>query len=186
VADYAKLSDDELLAATRGDPEAFGALYERHARGVLAYLARATGDRELALDLTAEVFAAALVASDRYRTGEAPAGSWLFGIARNKLAETRRRNARADAARRKLGIPALSFTDQALDRVDEVLDAERVGYLESLGELTPDEREAVTARVIDERDYADVARAAGVSQAAMRQRVSRGLARLAEMRNRAT
>lgn len=182
MIDLSRLSDDELLTSAHEVPEAFGVFYERHARTVLAHLARVSGNRDVALDLTAEVFAAALEASSRYRPGEAPARAWLLGIAGNKLAAIRRRNARADAARRRLGIPRLTFTDSAFDRVEEILDAERAGYLNGMAALTPHERNAVTARVIDERDYAEVASATGISEAAARQRVSRGLAKLAQRR----
>lgn len=178
--DYGRLTDDELLAATRDDPDAFGAFYERHCRGVLAFLARRCGDRETALDLTAEVFASALAASARYRPGEAPARVWLLGIAQNKLAELRRGRARADAARRRLGMPRLTFGDAALERVEEVLDAAGSGYLDGLGDLPPDERAAVTARVIDERGYTEAAQEAGTTEATLRKRVSRGLAKLAQ------
>lgn len=180
VAGLSELPDDDLLAATSRQPEAFGVFYKRHAGAVLALLMRMTGNRESALDLTAETFAAALVASGRYRPGEAPARSWLFGIARNKHADLRRGNARADAARRKLGIPRLTFTDAELDRVDEILAAEASGYLEGMAELSTEERDAVTARVIDERGYAEVAAAAGTTEPTIRKRVSRGLAKLAK------
>jgi DNA-directed RNA polymerase specialized sigma24 family protein len=52
-------------------------------------------------------------------------------------------------------------------------------HLAALAQLPEDERDATGARVIDERDYADIAAAHGTSQAAIRQRVSRGLAKLA-------
>jgi len=179
--DYGRLTDDELLAATRDDADAFGAFYERHARAVLVFLARRCEERETALDLTAEVFATALVASGRYRPGEAPARGWLLGIARNKLADARRGRVRADAARRRLGMPRLTFGDVALERVEEIVDAARADYLDGLEEdLTPDEQAAVTARVLDERDYAEAAAAAGTTEATMRKRVSRGLAKLAQ------
>ena len=60
-------SDDELL--TSGDAEAFGVFYDRHVRDVLAYMMRRTGDPEVAADLTAETFAAAIVARRKYRPG---------------------------------------------------------------------------------------------------------------------
>ncbi len=176
---YGRLTDDDLLAATRDDPDAFGAFYERHARPVLAFLARRCDDREQALDLTAEVFAVALAASDRYRPGEAPARSWLFGIADKQLAMARRKGHRADAARRRLGIPRLTFGEEALARVEEIVDAESSDYLAGLGELTADERSAVTARVVEERDYAELAATTGLPEATVRKRVSRGLAKLA-------
>ena len=51
-------SDGELLVATASDPEAFGLFYRRHVRGMLSFFRRRVGSAELALDLTAETFAA--------------------------------------------------------------------------------------------------------------------------------
>ncbi len=62
--DRALWADAELLAAAHaGDGEAFAAFYRRHLAEVLAYLRRETGDRELAADLAAEVFAAVLLSA---------------------------------------------------------------------------------------------------------------------------
>jgi RNA polymerase sigma factor (sigma-70 family) len=179
VGDYARLSDDELLARTEREPEAFGELYERHVRGVLLELRGRGLSTEDALDLTAEVFATALLASRRYRPGEAPARAWLLGIARNKLAHRRRRAATESAARRKLGMPRLSYSDEALERVEEELDAADRTYTNGTAQLPPAERAAVVARVIEERDYDEIAAASGATPAAIRQRVSRGIAKLA-------
>ena len=65
MGDYTRLSDDELLARTRDEPEAFGELYERHVRSVLGFLRHERLATQDALDVTAEVFAAALIASRR-------------------------------------------------------------------------------------------------------------------------
>jgi RNA polymerase sigma-70 factor (ECF subfamily) len=181
VADYTRLSDDELLLRTGADREAFGEFYDRHVPAVLSEL-RARGLRtEEALDLTAEVFAAALIASRRYRPGEAPARAWLLGIARNKLMHRGRRAAVESAARRRLGMPRLTYSDEALERVEELLDAEARTYTNGAAALPPAEREAVVARVIEERDYDEIAAASGATPAAVRQRVSRGLAKLARL-----
>ena len=59
-------SDAALLAAIAArDGAAFAAFYRRHVPTVLAYLLRETHDRETAADLTAEVFAAILLAAGR-------------------------------------------------------------------------------------------------------------------------
>ncbi len=181
MADFAQLPDDELLALSAQHPEAFGEFYERHVRAVLGFVRHERLRTDEALDLTAEVFAAALVASRRYRPGEAPARAWLIGIARNKLAHSRRRAATETRARRKLGMARLTYSDEALERVEELLDAEPALYTNGTAALPPAEREAVVARVIHERDYDEIAAAAGTSPEAVRQRVSRGLAKLARL-----
>ncbi len=63
-----EVDDSELVAAiARGDQQAFSALYERHLPIVLRWCLRETGNRELAADLSAEVFAASLIAARRFQ-----------------------------------------------------------------------------------------------------------------------
>ena len=179
VGDYARLSDDELLRRTGEDREAFGVFYDRHVRVVLIDLRRRGLPPDEALDLTAEVFAAALAASRRYRRG---AGAGVAARhSRNKLAHRHRRAATEFAARRKLGMSRLTYSDEALERVDELIDADRHLYTNGTAGLPPAEREAVVARVIEERDYDEIAAASGATPGAIRQRVSRGLAKLARL-----
>jgi DNA-directed RNA polymerase specialized sigma24 family protein len=74
-------ADEALLVAGRSDAQAFGLFYGRHVDAVLAFFLRRTGDRELAADLTAEKFAAAVCALPRYRPQRSSALAWLFTIA---------------------------------------------------------------------------------------------------------
>jgi RNA polymerase sigma-70 factor (ECF subfamily) len=78
-------TDGELLVASTSDPEAFGTFYRRHARGLLTFFRRRCASPEVALDLTAQTFAAALEASPRYELRPEPARNWLYGIAWNRL-----------------------------------------------------------------------------------------------------
>lgn len=170
-------SDAELLSATAQEPEAFGAFYRRHVKALLAYLLARTGRPELAADLCAETFAAALEGADSYDPRRAPARAWLFAIAGSRLVDSFRRGRVEDRARRRLGIPARALTDRDLERVEELVDSARGASAESLVEdLPPDQRGAVLARIVDERDYRDIAAELEVSEAVVRQRVSRGLA----------
>lgn len=175
-----ELADEQLLAGTAAQPELFGLFYRRHLRPVLAYLVHRTGDREAAADLCAEVFAAALEGSERFDPRQGPARAWLFGIAHHKLQESWRRGRVEDAARRRLGMPPRQLSDEDLVRVEELLDLDRRGGLAlALVEGLPaDQHEAIVARVLQERDYADIARELRCSEAVVRQRVSRGLSRL--------
>jgi RNA polymerase sigma-70 factor, ECF subfamily len=172
------MEDDELIAATaRGDADAFATLYRRHLPRVIAFALRATGDREVAADLAAEVFAAALASCARYEPRHDSAGPWLLGIAHNKLRESRRRGRVENLMRRRLRMPAIALEDADLARVDELAALGRLDVMSVVERLPADEREAVRARVIDERDYRDIAGELECSESVVRQRVSRGLAR---------
>jgi RNA polymerase sigma-70 factor (ECF subfamily) len=149
--------------------------YDRHARAVLEYFARRTRDPDSAADLTAETFAAAIVARARFRPGPEPASAWLFGIARHKLADFHRRGAAENRALRRLGVER--------PRLDEV-DAQLVALMadevsgQLLSALPEDERRAIQAHILEGREYAEIAAAAVISEPAARMRVSRGLTRL--------
>jgi RNA polymerase sigma factor (sigma-70 family) len=171
---HGAVDDGELLA--RGDADSFAEFYGRHARRLAGYLMRATGDAEAAADLTAETFAAALVGRRRYRPERGTPATWLYGIAAHKLNDWRRRGHAEDRARRRLRMERIELSE------DDVRELEYLGsevtVVELLEELPRDQRAALRARLVDERAYGDIAGAEGVSEAAIRQRVSRGLAGL--------
>jgi RNA polymerase sigma factor (sigma-70 family) len=174
--------DDDLLlaAAARGDGVAFAVFYRRHLPAVLSFLVARVASREVAADLAAETFAGALLSCRRFSAGGEPAVAWLLGIARNKLRESARRRRVEDGARRRLAMPPLALEDEDLARVDE-LAAAGVRALDLLEALSPAQREAVRARVLDEREYAELAIELGCSEQVVRQRVSRGLRELRDL-----
>jgi RNA polymerase sigma factor (sigma-70 family) len=175
---HERLDDGALLQATaQGDAEAFGAFYRRHADAMLLFFLRRTGDAELAADLTAEVFAAALTSSGRFKRRPQPAVAWLYGIANNKLAASRRRKRVEDRARRRLGMEPLVLTDGALERVEALADVERSAEIleRLLAELPADQHDAVRSRIVEQRPYDEIALELECSPSVVRQRVSRGL-----------
>jgi len=170
-------SDEDLLRATGRQAEAFGVFYRRHEPAMLLFFLRRTSSAEIAADLTAEVFAAALSGAHRFRPGKKPAIAWLYGIAKNKLAASYSRGRVEERARKRLQAEPLVLTDDALDRVEALAGTEREREIvdELLRQLPPDQHEAVRAHVVDERPYQEIARDLKTSQAVVRQRVSRGL-----------
>ncbi len=167
--------DARLLAKIAGgDGEAFSVFYRRHLSVVVRWCVGQTGDRELAADLSAEVFAAALSSAGRYRSEQGAAPAWLIGIARNKLLESLRRGRVESAARRRLGLGSVEFSDEDLRRVEE-LASESGAVLSLVEELPGEQREAVMGRVVEELPYSELARRLRCSELVARKRVSRGL-----------
>jgi RNA polymerase sigma-70 factor (ECF subfamily) len=72
------------------DEDAFRAFYERNARGLWAYLARVSGDRQLADDLLQETFYRFVRAGSRYES-ESHRRRSLFQIATNLVRDSGRR-----------------------------------------------------------------------------------------------
>jgi RNA polymerase sigma-70 factor (ECF subfamily) len=176
------MDDAELLAASaRGDADAFATFYRRHLSTVVAFCRNATGSADTAADLTAEVFAAALEASarGRYEPQHDSAAPWLRGIARNKLLDSRRRGRVENATRVKLHMAPIILEDDDLRRVEELAALGESDTALALVDQLPDaERSAVKAHVLDERGYKEIAAELECSESVVRQRVSRGLARV--------
>jgi RNA polymerase sigma factor (sigma-70 family) len=172
-------SDAQLLAGIAAcDERAFSAFYRRHLAMIVGWSMRRTRDPDVAADLTAEVFAAVLVSAARYTpTGDSAAG-WLVGIARNVLGHSLRRGQVDARARVRVGVTALTVEDHDVDRILELAASEHGVAGQLLAELPADEQAAVRARVIEEREYAEIAVALGCSELVVRKRVSRGLSRL--------
>ena len=95
-------TDETLLGLTPTSGAAFGVFYDRHHLAVLVGVRRRVSDVEVALDLTAEIFAVALQRCESFRSqGAGSAKAWLYAIVRNRggvsvrRGGTRRRPARA-------------------------------------------------------------------------------------------
>ena len=168
-----RLTDDQLLGSD--DPEAFGLFYDRHVKALLGYFARRTHDAEEAADLTAETFASALAARRRFKPGGPPATAWLFSIAARRLADYQRRGYVEQRMRRTLAMERRPVGEADAEMIRMLGDDAARSVL---SELPPAQRRLVAAHVIDERPYGELAGELHTSEAAVRQRMSRGLATL--------
>jgi len=168
--------DEVLLRAARaGDGDAFGEFYKRRRALVLGYLRPRVPDAEIAADLMAETFAAALLAirNDRRPIPDDPI-AWLITIARHKLIDSVRRGRVEQAARDRLALDPLEIDDEDIVRIEDLVATTDVAA--NLKELLPaDQHAALKARVLDERDYSEIAIDLRCSEAVVRKRVSRAL-----------
>jgi RNA polymerase sigma factor (sigma-70 family) len=168
-------SDAELLAAARSDPGAFRELYERYAVRIHAYHLRRSGEAEAAHDLTAETFAQAWLARQRFRDeADGSAGPWLYGIARHVLLVSVRQRRIERRARERLGI---------LTRAEHAVAAEPdetwlAGLDEALARLPEAQQDAIRLRIVEDLTYDEAAARTGATPEAVRSRVSRGLGSL--------
>ena len=84
--------DSELVAhAQRGEVNAIGALYDQHYQMIFRYLRARVEERQLAEDLTGEVFRRMLTGLPQYRPQGLPFRAWLFRIAHNLTIDYYRR-----------------------------------------------------------------------------------------------
>lgn len=170
------VTDDQLLGAS--DAASFELFYTRHVEPLLGFFARRTRDPELAADLCAETFAAALAGRHRYRPEAGAAAAWLYGIGSKKLADAQRRGYAERRTRRRLGMERIELSDDDIARIERLGEADEARVL--MERLAQDQRDAITAHVLEELPYEQIAAELQTSEAVVRKRVSRGLARMRE------
>lgn len=138
--------------ASAGD--ALLACYDRALPQVYGYLVTRVGSAAVAEDLTSETFLAAVAAVQRGTLPDTPT-PWLVTVARNKLVDHWRRQARDE--RRLAAVADLTEADE--DPWDVRLDIDHARAV--LGELALNHRIALTLRYLDGLSVPEVAEALG-------------------------
>jgi RNA polymerase sigma factor (sigma-70 family) len=174
--------DDSVLwsRARSGDSEAFGMLFERHARTIYNYCFRRVGSWAVAEDLVSIVFLEAWRRVDK----QLPSGKelpWLFGIATNVVRNRRRSERRYAAALSRVPRPTAepSFADDSDERVDDEELMARALML--LARLPRREQEVFALCAWSELSYEDAAVALRIPVGTVRSRLSRARDRLREL-----
>jgi RNA polymerase sigma factor (sigma-70 family) len=168
------VTDGELWrSAAKGDPSAFGALFERHADAVYNHCFRRTGSWEAAEDLASVVF---LEAWRRRRDVSLSGESilpWLLAVANNVVRNRDRslRRHRRLLAKLPPAVVAPDPADEATSRVDDERAMRRV--LQVFTRLLPDEQDVLALCVWAGLSYSDAAVALGIPVGTVRSRLSR-------------
>ena len=133
--------DQLAAAATKGDVEAVGRLYDALVGPIYRYVAVRVRRREEAEDLTHLVFERIVAALPRYHHNGKPFAAWAFRIARNAVIDHMRRNRPTEPLFSMqepsdgLGLEALSLHREELRELKA-----------AIARLTPDQREALLLR----------------------------------------
>ncbi len=169
---------DAALLGDRVDPAAtFDRFYRRHFSPLLRFVASRGLGVEDAADAVAETFLAAL--RQRYSFDEKypTARPWLFAIAQNKIVDCQRsaKGARSrNEALRTFEIELTTHDRSSFDELPAFVDDSSL-LLEG---LSPTQRVVIERRVLQDRDYAEIAAELGISETATRKHASRGLGTL--------
>lgn len=153
-----------IQRATRGDPEAFGTLYDRHAVRVYRHIYYMMGNPPEAEDLTAQAFLQAWQAIDRYQMRGAPFVSWMLRIAHNlAVSYLRSRKPNTELPETLVDQSRQGNPEETLQRQ---LEGDRVR--KAIMSLRGDQRQVIMLRFVEDLEYPEVAEIVGKSVAAVR------------------
>jgi RNA polymerase sigma factor (sigma-70 family) len=172
-------SDDRALVASlrAGDSVAFGRVHAAYGPRIFNFLARMTGQREVAEDLYQEMWIKLAMHAARLAE-DTDLGAWLYTVARN-LARSEKRSARARPAGGAV-LPE-EAPHPGPSPYDWTAATQTEARLErALAELPVPFREVLLLVVVDGLDHQEVAKILDLSAEALRQRLSRARAKLTE------
>ena len=172
--------DRRLVEAAQADPARFEALYRKYLAQVYSYAFYELRDHHEAEDATERTFLSALTNIGRFEERARPADGegastfrvWLFQIARNAVAERRRRLRR----RREAPLEAAANAVAPLDiEAEAALHDAATEAWRAVDRLPGDRRRALILRFVDEMSTAEIAGVLGRSEGAVRVLIHRAL-----------
>ena len=167
-----------------GDEAAWEALVRTHTRRVYGFCYRFTGKDSEAQDLTQEVFLRVFRSLKSYRSNEGAFATWLARLSRNLLIDHYRRS-RQDRSTDSIEeqLPMIEERAATSARPEGLLAGREASEIlqAALQRLSPDLREAVILRDLQEMEYREIADVLKVPEGTVKSRLNRGRAELARV-----
>lgn len=170
-----------------GEEAAWEGLVKVHTRRVYAICYRFTGSEAEAQDLTQDVFLRVFRTLRSFRAGEGSFAVWLVRLTRNLLIDHYRRTKLQRATDPiEDQLPVLEEKSSVTGRADGLLAGREASELlqAALQKLSPDLRETVILRDLEELEYREIAQVLSVPEGTVKSRLNRGRAELARVLKR--
>jgi RNA polymerase sigma-70 factor (ECF subfamily) len=177
--EQSSLDDAALIERSWHEPEAFAALYDRHAGLIHRFAGRRLGD-QAADDVVAETFLAAFRRRTRYDLRRADARPWLYGIAANVIGKHRRAEVRMLRAFARTGADPVAAGHS--DRVDSQVCAAAVqrDLAAALAGLQAGDRDVLLLIAWADLSYEETAAALRIPVGTVRSRLNRARRKVRE------
>jgi RNA polymerase sigma-70 factor, ECF subfamily len=171
--------DAALIERSLVEPEAFAAIFDRHATEIHRYASRRLG-ATIAEDVVGETFLVAFRRRDSYDLAYRDARPWLFGIATNMIGRHRQAEVRFYRALTRTGVDPVieSPADDVVTRVAAA--AQRQAIAAGLTKLSAAERNTVLLVDWAGLSYDEAANALGVPVGTVRSRLNRARRKVRE------
>ena len=168
-----------------GDETAWEELVRLHSRQVYGLCFRFTGSGAEAQDLTQEVYLRVFKTLRTFRAAEGSFGTWLTRVTRNLLIDHYRRTRQeraTDSIEDQLPMMEESGPTASMRPDRMVAGREASEILQAtLQKLSPDLREAVILRDLQEMEYREIAQVLAIPEGTVKSRINRGRVELARL-----
>ncbi len=141
------------IEAAKLDARQFAPLYNKYYKQIFAYIYQRMNDKEVAFDLTAQVFLKALLNIGKYEFKGVPFSSWLFRIAHNELMQL----FRDKKVQRAIHANSIDVRN-IFEEIEEGYKIEYQGLvIKLIKQLPEDELQLVEMRFFEKRPFKEIA-----------------------------
>ena len=150
TATEAETAERLLIEAAQKNPARFAEIYENNFDRVYGFIARRVRSRDIAEDLTSDVFHKALAGLPRFEWRGVPFGAWLIRIASNAIIDSAKRAAK-ESDISEVDEPS-AVNPQQIEEIEQ-----RARLFKLVDQLPPDQRRVIVLRFAEEKSIREVA-----------------------------
>lgn len=169
------LDESHVIAEAKKDPAAFKPLYETYFRRIFLFVYHRVEDRDLASDITAQVFLKALTRIEQFNERGLPFSSWLYRIAINECTDFFRKNKRARVV--YVEEPSFHHLFEEMFPDDPREELEKKLHM-VLQKLKPDELQIIELRYFEDMPFKTVAEVLSITETNAKVRTYRALEKM--------
>tara|TARA_B100000902_G_C27144279_1_gene830289 strand:+ start:339 stop:935 length:597 start_codon:yes stop_codon:yes gene_type:complete len=154
------LSENDIVEAAKKDPKQFEALYKKYYEQIFRYIHQRMDDKEMAFDITSQVFLKAMINLPKYKYKGVPFSSWLYRIAMSEVYQS----FKDKKSTRTVNVDTNNVED-IIEEVEEDNTVEmREALIEVIGDLPEVELQIIEMRYFEKRSYREIGDILGMTE----------------------
>lgn len=167
----------DWIMAAKKDPESFGPLYRKYHEQIFRYIYQRMDDKDLAFDVTSQVFIKALKNLHKFEYRGVPFSSWLYRIAKSELYQAFRDR----KARRTVVVESMHLFEMIDDIEEDGSSENKKKLFQCLSLLKEDDLQMIEMRYFEKRSYREIGEILDITENNAKVRSFRALERLKKL-----
>ena len=167
----------EWIQLAKSDPSHFAPLYEKYHEQIFRYVFQRMDDKELAFDVTSQVFYKALQHLGKYEFRGVPFGSWLYRIAKSELNQAFRNN----FAQRTINIEHTHVSTFMEVFKEEENDMNKKRLLKAIEKLKESDVQLIEMRYFEDRPYKEIGEILAITENNAKVKTFRAIEKLKQL-----
>ena len=142
----------QWIKRAKDDPRGFEPLYNKYYEQIFRYIYQRMDDKELAHDITSQVFLKAMNNIQKYEYRGVPFASWLYRIAKSELYQS----FRDEKATRTINVDTSNLSIMIDDIEEDASEENRAVLLSAIKELNEEEVQIIELRYFEKRSFKEI------------------------------